>query len=167
MEQAELIKEMNSRVEGATKSLADMEAYVASERSSLQGLSKKTKEDLNKQKANITAELTAAKDKAAASGASYQSLKNKAIAIEAQRTAMKGEIEAIADAIARVDKKATAALREKREAWQAISDIQSDVTTCVARASYLEKEGFEVDQDHLGALVKMHYKLHSYVTYKI
>jgi len=41
------------------------------------------------------------------------------------------------------------------------------VTTCVARASYLEKEGFEVDQDHLGALVKMHYKLHSYVTYKI
>ena len=51
----------------------------------------------------------------------YQSLKTKAIAIEAQRTAMKGEIEAIADAIARVDKKATAALREKRESWQAIS----------------------------------------------
>ena len=51
----------------------------------------------------------------------YGSLKNKAIAIEAQRTAMKGEIEAIADAIARVDKKATAALREKRESWQAIA----------------------------------------------
>lgn len=41
------------------------------------------------------------------------------------------------------------------------------MTTCVARASYLEKEGFEVDQDHLGALVKMHYKLHSYITYKV
>merc|ERR1712002_848548 len=107
------------------------------------------------------------KDMAHGTGNSYQSLKNKAIAIEAERTAMKGEIEAIADAIARVDKKATAALREKRESWQAISDIQSDVTTCVARASYLEKEGFEADQDHLGALVKMHYKLHSYVTYKI
>jgi len=167
LEQAELIKDMNNRVESATKSLADTEAYVASERNSLQALSKKTKEDLNKQKTNITAELKAAKDKAAGTGTAYQSLKNKAIAIEAQRTAMKGEIEAIADAIARVDKKATAALREKREAWQAISDIQSDVTTCVARASYLEKEGFEVDQDHLGALVKMHYKLHSYVTYKI
>jgi len=167
IEQAELIKDMNARVEGATKALADMEAYVASERTSLQGISKKTKEDLNKQKANVAAELKAAKDKAASTGNSYQSLKTKAIAIEAERTAMKGEIEAIADAIARVDKKATAALREKREAWQAISDIQSDVTTCVARASYLEKEGFEVDQDHLGALVKMHYKLHSYVTYKI
>merc|ERR1712136_523279 len=167
IEQAELIKDMNERVEGATKALADMEAYVASERTSLQGLSKKTKDDLNKQKANVAAELKAAKDKAANTGNSYQSLKTKAIAIEAERTAMKGEIEAIADAIARVDKKATSALREKREAWQAISDIQSDVTTCVARASYLEKEGFEVDQDHLGALVKMHYKLHSYVTYKI
>merc|ERR550534_3506489 len=153
LEQAEVIKDMNGRVEAATKSLADMEAYVASERASLQGLSKKTKEDLTKQKANVAAELQATKDKAHA--------------IEAERTAMKGEIEAIADAIARVDKKATAALREKRESWQAIADIQSDVTTCVARASYLEKEGFEVDQAHLGALVKMHYKLHSYVKYKI
>jgi len=45
--------------------------------------------------------------------------------------------------------------------------IQSDITTALARASYLEKEGFEVDADHMGSLVKMHYKLHSYVTYKI
>merc|ERR1712136_486485 len=52
IEQAELIKDMNARVEGATKALADMEAYVASERTSLQGISKKTKEDLNKQKGN-------------------------------------------------------------------------------------------------------------------
>jgi len=125
IEQAELIKDMNARVEGATKALADMEAYVASERTSLQGISKKTKEDLNKQKANVAAELKAAKDKAASTGNSYQSLKTKAIAIEAERTAMKGEIEAIADAIARVDKKATAALREKREAWQAISDARA------------------------------------------
>merc|ERR1712142_634757 len=167
LEQAELIKEMNDRVEGATKTLADTEAYVSSERSKLQAYNKKTKDDLTKQKANIDAELKAVKEKAAGTGTAYSSLKNKAIAIEAERTAMKGEIEAIADAIARVDKKATAALREKRESWQAISDIQSDVTTCVARASYLEKEGFEVDQDHLGALVKMHYKLHSYVKYKI
>jgi len=125
LEQAEVIKDMNGRVEAATKSLADMEAYVASERASLQGLSKKTKEDLTKQKANVAAELQATKDKAHGTGNSYQSLKNKAIAIEAERTAMKGEIEAIADAIARVDKKATAALREKRESWQAISDCRA------------------------------------------
>jgi len=37
----------------------------------------------------------------------------------------------------------------------------------LARASYLEKEGFAVDPENVGALVKMHYKLHSYVTYKL
>jgi len=125
LDQAEIIKDMNERVESATKVLADTEAFVASERASLQGLSKKTKEDLTKQKGNVAAELQAAKDKAAGTGNAYQSLKTKAIAIEAQRSAMKGEIEAIADAIARVDKKATAALREKRESWQAISDARS------------------------------------------
>merc|ERR1711931_123699 len=139
LEQAEEIKAMTERADSATKTLADTEAYVASERSSLQAFSKKTKEDLNKQKANVAAELAAAKAKCGNTQGAYQSLKNKAIAN----------------------------LREKRESWQAISDIQSDVTTCVARASYLEKEGFEVDQDHLGALVKMHYKLHSYITYKV
>jgi len=125
LEQAAIIKDMSERADSATKSLADTTAYVASERSSLQALNKKTKEDLAKQKANLAAELQAAKDKAAGTGSAYQGLKNKAIAIEAERTAMKGEIEAIADAIARVDKKATAALREKRESWQAISDARA------------------------------------------
>ena len=59
---------MNERVESATKVLADTEAFVASERASLQGLSKKTKEDLTKQKNNVAAELQAAKDKAAGTG---------------------------------------------------------------------------------------------------
>merc|ERR1712002_1102351 len=113
IEQAEIIKEMNERVEGATKSLADMEAYVATERASLKAYVKKTKDDLTKQKADAEAEFKAAKDKIADSGTAYQSLKTKAIAIEAERAAMKGEIEAIADAIARIDKKATAALRER------------------------------------------------------
>jgi len=48
-----------------------------------------------------------------------------------------------------------------------MTTIQSDITTALARASYLEKEGFEVDGGHMGSLVKMHYKLQSYVTYKI
>merc|ERR1719334_2305080 len=81
VEQAEIIKDMNDRVEGATKCLADTESYVASERTKLTAQLKKTKEELTKGKT------------------------------EAERAAMKGEIAAIADAIARVDKKATAALR--------------------------------------------------------
>jgi len=125
VEQAEIIKDMNDRVEGATKSLADTEAYVASERTKLTAQLKKTKEDLTKGKTEAENELKNAKAKIAESGLTYQTLKNKAIAVEAERAAMKGEIAAIADAIARVDKKATAALREKREAWQAISDMRA------------------------------------------
>jgi len=45
--------------------------------------------------------------------------------------------------------------------------MQSDITTALARGTYLQKEGFEVDPVQMGNLVKMHYKLHSYVTYKI
>merc|ERR1711936_433303 len=92
---------------------------------------------------------------------------NNYIALEADKTAMKGQVTVIADAIAALDKKAAAALVEKREMWSTISTIQSDITTSLARASYLEKEGFAVDPENVGALVKMHYKLHSYVTYKL
>merc|ERR1712198_119476 len=113
------------------------------------------------------AELAAAKDKLAATAGGYDKLKNKAVALEADKTAMKGNIAVLAEAIAALDKKAAAALVEKRELWSTISTIQSDITTALARASYLEKEGFEVDPNHMGSLVKMHYKLHSYVTYKI
>merc|ERR1712042_235401 len=101
VEQAEIIKDMNDRVEGATKSLADTEAYVASERTKLTAQLKKTKEDLTKGKTEAENELKNAKAKIAESGLTYQTLKNKAIAVEAERAAMKGEIAAIADAIAR------------------------------------------------------------------
>merc|ERR1712115_617140 len=106
-------------------------------------------------------ELAAAKDAYANAGAGYGKLKSKAIALEADETAMKGQVTVIAEAIAALDKKAAAALVEKRELWSTISTIQSDITTALARASYLEKEGFEVGPNHMGSLVKMHYKLHS------
>merc|ERR1719233_2126519 len=68
---------------------------------------------------------------------------------------MKGQVAVVADAIAALDKKAAAALIEKREMWSTISTIQSDITTSLARASYLEKEGFAVDPENVGALVKI------------
>merc|ERR1712137_453060 len=118
-------------------------------------------------KEDLTKELAAAKDAYANAGAGYGKLKSKAIALEADKTAMKGQVAVIADAIAACDKKAAAALVEKRELWSTMSTIQSDITTSLARANYLEKEGFSVDPANVGALVKMHYRLHSYVTYKL
>ena len=61
---------MNDRVEGATKSLADTEAYVASERTKLTAQLKKTKEDLTKGKTEAENELKNAKAKIAESGLS-------------------------------------------------------------------------------------------------
>merc|ERR1712198_327944 len=152
-EQAEAIVAAEHAAASAAASLDDRITWVNNERTSLKASLASTKATLTKGRDDCKAELAAAKDKA--------------VALTAETTAMKGNIAVIADAIAALDKKAAGALVEKREMWSTISTIQSDITTALARASYLEKEGFQVDAEHMGALVKMHYKLHSYVTYKI
>merc|ERR1712200_95934 len=159
-EQAEMIKAAEAAADGAAKYLDEHTAYINGERNTLKTTLANSKDDLIK-------ELAAAKDTYANATGGYGKLKSKAITLEADKTAMAGQVAVIADAIATLDKKAAAALVEKRELWSTISTIQSDITTSLARASYLEKEGFAVDPDNVGALVKMHYKLHSYVTYKI
>merc|ERR1719249_572395 len=142
-------------------------AAIKGERNTLKTTLANSKATLTKTKDDLIKELAAAKDTYANATGGYGKLKSKAITLEADKTAMAGQVAVIADAIAALDKKAAAALVEKRELWSTISTIQSDITTSLARASYLEKEGFAVDPDNVGALVKMHYKLHSYVTYKI
>merc|ERR1719228_59556 len=156
--------------EAAAAALAaydDRVAWVNNQRTALKADLAKTKATLTKGRDDVKAELAAAKDAITVAAAGYDKLKNKAVTLTAETTAMKGNVAVIADAIAALDKKAAAALVEKRELWSTISTIQSDITTALARGTYLEKEGFEVDGDHMGSLVKMHYKLHSYVTYKI
>ena len=48
-------------------------------------------------------------------------MKNRAIAAEADKVALKGEIACIGEEVARLDKAATRLLREKHEMWQSIS----------------------------------------------
>merc|ERR1739838_1274302 len=166
-EQVELIKAAEVAADAAAKSYADYTDYVNTERSSLKSTLAKTKATLTAGRDESAAELAAAKKKIADCAGGSDKLKGKAISLTADTTAMKGNIAVIAEAIATLDKKAAGALIEKREMWSTISTIQSDITTALARASYLEKEGFAVDPENVGALVKMHYKLHSYVTYKL
>jgi len=165
--QAEEILAAEAAANAAQASLDDYVAWVNNERTALKNSLASTKATMTKGRDDVKAELTAAKDTIAATAGGYEKLKNKAVTLTAETTAMKGNVSVIAEAIASLDKKAAAALVEKRELWSTISTIQSDITTALARASYLEKEGFEVDSGHMGSLVKMHYKLHSYVTYKI
>merc|ERR1719187_1966644 len=166
-EQAEQILAAEAAANGALAAYEDRVAWVNGERTALKADLAKTKATLTKGRDDCKNDLAAAKDKIAATAGGYDALKNKAVSLTAETTAMKGNVAVIAEAIATLDKKAAAALIEKRELWSTISSIQSDITTALARASYLEKEGFEVDSGHMGSLVKMHYKLHSYVTYKI
>ena len=51
----------------------------------------------------------------------YNGLKNRAIAAEADKVALKGEIACIGEEVGRLDKAATRLLREKHEMWQSIS----------------------------------------------
>merc|ERR1712240_518185 len=166
-EVAESILAAEKAADGAAKAYDDRVAWVNNERNNLKTTLASTKATMTKGRDDCKAELAACKEKYAACGGGYDKLKGKALSLTADTTAMKGNIAVLAEAIAALDKKAAAALVEKRELWSTISTIQSDITTALARASYLEKEGFEVDPNHMGSLVKMHYKLHSYVTYKI
>merc|ERR1740131_807883 len=131
----------------AAASLASVTAAIDSERAALKSTLANTKATLVKTKDDMVKELANAKASLEGAAGGYQKLKGKAIALEADKTAMKGQVTVIADAIAALDKKAAAALVEKREMWSTISSIQSDITTSLARASYLEKEGFAVDPE--------------------
>merc|ERR1719230_765271 len=155
-----MIKAAEEAADKAAAGYAAFVAQVGSERATPKATLTKGKDDKVK-------ELAAAKDAFAAATGGYGKLKGKAVALAAETTALKGQVAVVADAIAALDKKAAAALIEKRGMGSTISTTQSDITTSLARASYLEKEGFAVDPENVGALVKMHYKLHSYVTYKL
>merc|ERR1712243_410049 len=82
---------------------------------------KHAKESMTAEKNNAAKDLAGMKDKAASAAGGYTGLKNRAIAAEADRVALKGEIACIGEEVARLDKAATRLLREKHEMWQSIS----------------------------------------------
>merc|ERR1719315_373591 len=122
----------NVAAKGAAASLASVSAAIDSEKAALKASLATSKATLTKGKDDLVKELAAAKDTLASAGGGYQALKGKAITLEAELTAWKGQITVLADTIAALDKKAAAALIEKRELWSTISTIQSDITTSLA-----------------------------------
>merc|ERR1719180_116867 len=110
--------------EAAAAALAaydDRVAWVNNQRTTLKADLAKTKATLTKGHDDVKAELAAAKDAINAAAGGYDKLENKAVTLTAETTAMKGNVVVIADAIAALDKKAAAALVEKRELWSTIS----------------------------------------------
>merc|ERR1711911_539381 len=84
-------------------------------------MGKYAKEVMSQDKVNMAKELADMKDKVAGASGGYQGLKNRAIAAEADKVALKGEIACVGEEIQRLDKAATRLLREKHEMWQSIS----------------------------------------------
>jgi len=118
---ADEIKAIENRNGECAKALTDLERTIASERTKLQGELKHAKETMTIEKTNATKDLAAMKDKAQQATGGYNGLKNRAIAAEADKVALKGEIACIGEEVARLDKAATRLLREKHEMWQSIS----------------------------------------------
>merc|ERR1711872_242320 len=120
-EQAAQIVAAEDALKAANAAYDDRVAWVNNERNQLKTSLAQTKATMTKGRDDCKAELAAAKDKLAAAAGSYDKLKNKAVSLTAETTAMKGNVVVIADAIAALDKKAAAALVEKRELWSTIS----------------------------------------------
>merc|ERR1712142_729160 len=122
---ADEIKAVENRNNECAKALADLEKTVASERTKLQAELKHAKETMNLDKNNAVKDLAAVKDKHASATGGYNGLKNRAIAAEADKVALKGEIACVGEEVGRLDKAATKLLRDKREMWESISSIRA------------------------------------------
>merc|ERR1712198_352714 len=123
------IKALDQKAAGAATALSDLERTIVSERTTLQADLKYAKEVMSQDKVNMAKELSDMKDKVAGATGGYQGLKNRAIAAEADKVALKGEIACVGEEIQRLDKAATRLLREKHEMWQSISELQSTITS--------------------------------------
>jgi len=124
---ADEIKAIENRNGECAKALADLERTISSERTKLQSDLRTAKETMTIEKTNASKDLAAAKDKAASAAGGYNGLKNRAIAAEADKVALKGEIACIGEEVGRLDKAATRLLREKHEMWQSISSIRAQM----------------------------------------
>merc|ERR1712121_169506 len=118
---ADEIKAIENRNNECAKALADLEKTVASERTKLQAELKHAKETMNLDKNNAAKDLAAVKDKYASATGGYNGLKSRAIAAEADKVALKGEIACVGEEVGRLDKAATKLLRDKRKMWESIS----------------------------------------------
>merc|ERR1719284_2132116 len=123
-EQAAMIKAAEEAADKAAAGYAAFVAQVDSERATLKSTLANTKATLTKGKDDKVKDLAAAKDAFAAATGGYGKLKGKAVALAAETTALKGQVAVVADAIAALDKKAAAALIEKREMWSTISAVK-------------------------------------------
>jgi len=131
---AKEIKSLDEKALGAAAALTDLERTIHAERTQLNSELKYAKEVMAQDKVNMAKELADMKDKVAGANGGYTGLKNRAIAAEADKVALKGEIACVGEEVTRLDKAATRLLREKHEMWQSISRYRGQLESTRAPA---------------------------------
>jgi len=131
---AKEIKSLDEKAVGAAAALTDLERTIHAERTQLNSELKYAKEVMAQDKVNMAKELADMKDKVSGAQGGYTGLKNRAIAAEADKVALKGEIACVGEEVTRLDKAATRLLREKHEMWQSISRYRGQLESTRAPA---------------------------------
>jgi len=143
--------EVMQRIEAAEQRLLEVttqhdefQKKLEEERNNMRKQLKEAKDKMEEQKKEMQKRMNEMRDKRHGNGMSHQTLKSKAISLESEKDALKGEIGSISEEIAKLDKKAQALLVEKKDIWNAIGDLQIAVTNEITRGCHIAKEKTEM-----------------------
>merc|ERR1712168_1619373 len=122
----------------------EFQKKLENERNNMKKQLKEAKEKMEEQKKEMQRQMQEMRDRTHGNGMSHQTLKNKAITLESEKEALKGEIGSIAEEINKLDKKAQVLLVDKKDIWNAIGDLQIAVTNEITRGCHIAKEKTEM-----------------------
>jgi len=120
---ADAIKAADELANEAQKKLNALQQRAAKEKADLQAEFKKTKAELTAEKEGAAATLSDKKAAFEAASGDYNAQKAGVIGLESANAAGKGDVLAIMDDIAKLDKVGTALLRDKKEMLAAIGQL--------------------------------------------
>merc|ERR1712201_9744 len=121
---ADAIEAADELANEAQKKLNALQQRAAKEKADLQAEFKKTKAELTAEKEGAAATLSDKKAAFEAASGDYNAQKAGVIGLESANAAGKGDVLAIMDDIAKLDKVGTALLRDKKEMLAAIGSAQ-------------------------------------------
>merc|ERR1711970_832915 len=124
--------------------MGEFQKKLDAERANMKQQLKEAKEKMEEQKKEMQRQMQEMRDRTHGNGMSHQTLKNKAIALESEKEALKGEIGSISEEINKLDKKAQVLLVDKKDIWNAIGDLQIAVSNEITRGCHIAKEKTEM-----------------------
>merc|ERR1712025_1219881 len=98
-EMMERIEQSEQRLLEVTAQHDEFQKKLGQERNNMKKALKEAKEKMEEQKKEMQKQMQEMRDRTHGSGMSHQTLKNKAISLESEKEALKGEIGSIADEI--------------------------------------------------------------------